>query len=481
MIPPSVMTTNKIIPTSKLFICFSFTVLIIVNTINVPNIESNGIKMDFLNTIDWSIWGPVSAILILVALSGFFSSSETALTAVSRARMHAMEKEGDRRAKTVNALLESKDRLIGALLLGNNLVNILASAIATAFFINLVGESGVVYATLIMTLVVLIFAEVLPKTYALNNSDKLALAIAPIIRLVVYVFSPITALISHIVYFTMKICGVKAEEGNLASLAEQELRGAIDLAHENEGTDSKIKESTEKRAMLRSILDLVDVEVEDVMTHRRHVASVNADDPMESIVDQVLNSPYTRLPVWQDDNDNIVGVIHAKILLKELRTVSGDISELDIKTIALEPWFIPETTSLFDQLQAFRERKEHFAVVVDEYGSFQGIATLEDILEEIVGEIDDEHDLAVAGVKAQGDGTYFVDGTVTIRDLNREFDWELPDEDYVTVAGLILHESQMLPEVGQSFAFYGYRFKIMKRVRNQLTLISVKPPVMKED
>lgn len=452
-----------------------------VDTIKIPNIESNGIKMEFLNTIDWSIWGPCLAVLVLITLSGFFSSSETALTAVSRARMHSLEKEGDKRAKTVNLLLESKDRLIGALLLGNNLVNILASAIATAFFINLVGESGVVYATLIMTLIVLIFAEVLPKTYALNNSDKLALAIAPIIRVVVFVFSPVTALISHIVYFTMKICGVRAEEGNLASLAEQELRGAIDLAHENEGEDIRTRESTEKRAMLRSILDLVDVEVEDVMTHRRHVVSINADEAIETIVDQVLNSPYTRLPVWQDDNDNIIGVIHAKVLLKEMRAVSGKIDDLDIKTIVLEPWFIPETTSLFDQLQAFRERKEHFAVVVDEYGSFQGIATLEDILEEIVGEIDDEHDLAVAGVKAQGDGTYLVDGTVTIRDLNREFDWELPDEDYVTVAGLILHESQMVPDAGQSFAFYGYRFKIMKRLRNQLTLISVKPPVMKEN
>jgi Mg2+/Co2+ transporter CorB len=433
--------------------------------------------MDILSAIDWSLWGPPLAVLGLVGLSGFFSGSETTLTAVSKARMHSLEKEGVKRARTVNRLLDHKDRLIGALLLGNNLVNILASAIATAFFINLVGEAGVVYATLIMTLIVLIFAEVLPKTYALNNADKLALKIAPIIRLVVIVFSPITALISRIVYFTLKLLGIKGEDGNLAGLAEQELRGAIDLAHEG-GEAEKKRESTEKRDMLRSILDLVDVEVEDVMTHRRNVVSIDANKSMEDIVDQVLNSPYTRIPVWKDDIDNIIGVIHAKVLLKELRSAGGNINQLDIRTMVLEPWFIPETTSLFDQLQAFRDRKEHFAVVVDEYGSFQGIVTLEDILEEIVGEIDDEHDITVPGVRPQSDGTYFVDGTVTIRDLNREFEWQLPDEHYVTVAGLILHESQMVPEIGQSFAFYEYRFKIVKRVRNQLTLISVRPPVI---
>lgn len=437
--------------------------------------------MDIITSIDWSLWGPPLAVLGLICLSGFFSGSETALTAVSKARMHSLEKDGETRAKTVNGLLDSKDRLIGALLLGNNLVNILASAIATAFFINLVGEAGVVYATLIMTLIVLIFAEVLPKTYALNNADKLALKIAPIIRLVVLVFSPITALISHIVYFTLKVLGIKGDDGNLSSLAEQELRGAIDLAHENDNAeDEKRRESTEKRAMLRSILDLVDVEVEDVMTHRRNVVSIDANRPMEEIVDQVLNSPYTRIPVWKSDTDDILGVIHAKVLLRELRSAGGNINQMDIRTMVLEPWFIPETTSLFDQLQAFRERKEHFAIVVDEYGSFQGIVTLEDILEEIVGEIDDEHDVAVPGVRAQADGTYLVDGTVTIRDLNREFDWDLPDEHYVTIAGLILHESQMVPESGQNFSFYDYRFNIVKRVRNQLTLISIRPPIMQE-
>jgi len=438
--------------------------------------------MEFINTIDWSFWGPLLSILVLICMSGFFSGSETALTAVSKARMVTLEKEGNKRAVIVNQLIERKDRLIGALLLGNNLVNILASAIATAFFIRMVGEAGVVYATLIMTVIVLVFAEVLPKTYALANSDKMALFISPVIRVVVFLFSPITSLIARIVNTTLKLLGVDADKTNMVDMAVQELRGAIELAHEHENgesgeKDSKdSKESSEKRAMLRSILDLVDVDIEDVMTHRSNVVALDGDEPMGTLVDAVLNSPFTRLPVWQDNPDNIIGIIHVKILLRELRSVGGDLDKLDIKSMVSAPWFVPETTILFNQLQAFRERKEHFAIIVDEYGAWQGIVTLEDILEEIVGEIDDEQDLAASGIHDEGDGGYLIDGTVTIRDVNRELDWDLPDEDYTTLAGLIIHESKMIPEEGQNFIFYGYRFTIASREKHQLTALRVVPP-----
>ena len=386
--------------------------------------------------------------------------------------MSVLEKEGNKRAVIVNGLIERKDRLIGALLLGNNLVNILASAIATAFFINLVGEAGVVYATLIMTVIVLVFAEVLPKTYALANSDKMALAIAPVIRVVVFVFYPVTALISKIVNGTLKTLGLTNDDADMADMAQQELRGAIDLAHGHEGQKPE-RESTEKRAMLRSILDLVDVDVEDVMTHRSNVTALDATNPVDILVDDILNSPYTRLPVYKDNADDIVGIIHAKILLRELRALDGDVSKLNIKSVLIEPWFVPETTTLFDQLQAFRDRKEHFAIVVDEYGAFQGIVTLEDILEEIVGEIDDEQDFSALGIRDQGDGSYFIDGTVTVRDVNRELDWNLPDEDYTTIAGLIIHESKMIPDVGQSFIFFNTRFTIMMREKHQITVLKV--------
>ena len=338
-------------------------------------------------------WIFISSVFVLLLLSGFFSGSETAMTAASRARLYGWEKEGNKRAGLVNKIREKKERLIGALLLGNNLVNILASALATSVFIKLFGEAGVVFATLIMTMLVLIFAEVLPKTYALHHADRMTVAIAPVIRVVVWLFAPIAELVNWIVRKTLKIFG---SDMSLVSSANhmEVLRGVIDL-HEGEA-DNK-EDVQEQRAMLRSILDLQEVDVEEVMTHRKNVEMINANDPIEKIIDDVLSSSYTRLPVFREENDNIVGVLHAKALLRELRAEAGTHQYIDIQKIAADPWFVPESTMLVDQLQAFRSRREHFAVVVDEYGAFMGIVTLEDILEEIVGEIDDEHDEAVSG------------------------------------------------------------------------------------
>ena len=411
-------------------------------------------------------------ILILLGLSAFFSGSETALTAASRARMHSWAKAGNKRAKLVNKIREQKDRMIGALLLGNNLVNILASAMATSVMIKVFGEAGVVYATMVMTLLVLIFAEVLPKTYALHAADRMSLFIAPIIRVVIILFSPVTELVTRIVRQVLKLFGVDISMVSKGSHMEV-LRGAIELHAEGDDTPQEVQE---QRAMLHSILDLADVELEDIMAHRRNVVMVDGSLPISEIVEQVLDCPYTRLPIWKDNNENIIGVIHVKALLKELQASDGNIDDIKIEDIAAEPWYAPENTTLFDQLQAFRARREHFALVVDEYGSFMGVVTLEDILEEIVGEIDDEHDIAVAGVRSQPNGTLLVDGDVTIRDLNREFDWTLPDEEYSTIAGLILHEAQMVPEAGQSFNFFGFRYDILRRQRNQVTLVRITPP-----
>jgi Mg2+/Co2+ transporter CorB len=435
--------------------------------------------MEFLTqfdwgSIDWSFWVPTLSILLLICLSGFFSGSETALTAASRARMYGLEKEGNKRAAMVNKIREHKDRMIGALLLGNNLVNILASALATSVFIKLVGESGVFYATILMTLIVLIFAEVLPKTYALKYSDSMAMRIAPTIKIVILLFSPITQLVTKIVNFVLTKLGVDLD-GDIDGADEEELRGAIEMHSATVG-DQGVQNADERKAMLRSILDLADVEVLEIMTHRKNVVAIDINLPTDQIVDMVLECPYTRVPVWQDNPDNIIGVIHAKQLLREVKVIDGDFDALDIRKVASEPWFVPDATSLFDQLQAFRERKEHFAVVVDEYGTMMGIVTLEDILEEIVGEIDDEHDVSVPGVRVQADGSYLIEGTVTIRDLNRALEWELPDEEYSTIAGLILYESKMIPEAGQAFSFYGFRFKIIKRQRNQISMIRVFPP-----
>lgn len=409
------------------------------------------------------------AVFVLLLLSGFFSGSETALTAASRVRLLSKEKEGNKRAAMVNKIREQKDRMIGALLLGNNMVNILASALTTSVMIGLFGEAGVFIATLVMTLLVLIFAEVLPKTYAFHFAEKMAMFIAPVMRVVIFVFAPITEAVTWVVRRVLKLFGVDISNVGVGSHIEL-LRGVIDM---HEGPE---QETQDQRAMLRSILDLVDVEIEDIMVHRQKVELINIDQSVDKIVKEVLSSQYTRFPLWKGNPDNIVGVIHAKQLLQELMDVDGNINNLDLTRILMKPWYIPETTTLYDQLQAFRDRKEHFALVVDEYGAFMGIVTLEDILEEIVGDIDDEHDLSMEGVRRLSNGAFIVDGTVTIRDLNREFDWRLPDDEYSTIAGLILYESQMVPDVGQSFIFHDFQMDIVRKQRNQITMVRLTPP-----
>ncbi len=416
------------------------------------------------------LWFMLGIILFLMMLSAFFSGSETAFTAVSTARLRSKAKDGDEAAIRVLKILERKERMIGALLLGNNAVNILASALATVTFVGLFGEAGVLYATIVMTVLVLIFAEVLPKTYALHHSLTMTQKVSPIIYILIKILSPITEAVTAIVRHTLLLFGAdisKVLKGSHLDL----LRGVID---QHQGEDN---ETQTQRAMLRSVLDLADVDVEEIMIHRKNVEMLNIDLPTEDIVAAALKSPFTRLPLYREDHDNIVGVLHAKELLRELQKVNGDASQLEIEDVTLEPWFIPETTTLFDQLQAFQKRRQHFAYVVDEYGAFMGVVTLEDILEEIVGEIDDEHDQSVVGVKRQADGTIVAQGDVTIRDLNREFDWSLPGfEEYSTLAGLVLYEAQTIPDVGQSFMFYDFKFDILKRTRNQITLVRITPP-----
>ena len=321
-----------------------------------------------------------------------------------------------------------------------------------------------------MTILVGIFAEVVPKTFAINNADRSALAVGPAIRVFVWLFQPLSIAIRFIVNVLLKIIGVKGLTSFAQHEREEELRGLIEL-HTGPGPDV-----SEERAMLRSILDLGEVTVEEIMTHRRNVSMINADLPLEEILDELLGSSFTRLPLYRGDPDEIIGILHGKALLRAIRGFPGEnMSDLDIVEVANEPWFIPASSNLLDQLQAFRARKEHFAVVVDEYGTLQGVVTLEDILEEIVGNIDDENDVTVSGVRPQPDGSFLINGSVTLRDLNRDFEWNLPDEDASTIAGLILHEARIIPNVGQEFIFHGFRFRILRKHRNQVTQLRVWP------
>jgi Mg2+/Co2+ transporter CorB len=413
----------------------------------------------------------IGGIAVLLVLSGIFSGSETALTAASQPRMHLLHKRGDPRAGVVTALFAEKEKMIGAILLGNNLVNILASALATSLLIGYFGEAGVVYATAAMTILILIFGEVMPKTYAFQNADRLALAIAPFFRFVVAVLAPVTHTIIVVITAVIRLLGIKYGDGDeLLSQAQERLRGAIEL---HQGDAPAVRQ---ERIMLRSILDLSDVDVGEVMHHRRDLKMVDADLPASEIVEQIVESPYTRIPLWRNDPDNIIGVLHAKALLRQVHAHRGDLDQIDIDAVTTTPWFIPESTSLLDQLQAFRRRREHFALVVDEYGSLEGVVTLEDILEEIVGDISDEHDIVPVGVRPQTDGSYLVDGRVTIRDLNRRFDWTLPDDDAATIAGLVIQIGRMIPDQGQIFTFDGFRFEVISRRSNRLASIRVTPP-----
>jgi Mg2+/Co2+ transporter CorB len=411
-------------------------------------------------------------VLVLLCVSALFSAAETALTGASRARMHQLEREGDKAAKRVNLLIDDQERMIGSVLLGNNLLNILLSSLVTEIMAHSIpGAAGVALATGLVTVLVLVFAEVLPKTLAITRPDEVAMGLAWPTLVMVRVFGPVIAAIQVVIRVTLKPFGIDLSDATDAAFAQAEIRGAIEYHH-----DEGLVESRD-RQMLGGVLDLAEMDVAQVMVHRTNIVMVDADEPVRTVIAQALEASYTRLPLYRGETENIVGVLHAKDLARAMEAASGDLDAIDIAKVATEPWFIPDTTNLKDQLTAFLKQRNHFALVVDEYGALRGLVTLEDILEEIVGEIEDEHDFVVDGVRRQPDGSVNVDGSVAIRDLNRAMDWDLPDDDWVSVAGLVIHEAQTIPEPGQTFIFHGHRFQVLRRQRNQITALRVSPPL----
>ena len=420
-------------------------------------------------------WMTLVAVAALLVFSAFFSAAETALTGASRPRMHQLAQDGDRRAAIVKQLQEQREHTIGSLLLGNNLANICSSALATAVLIAVFGEAGVAYATIVMTTLVLVFAEVMPKTYALNHADNVALAVARPTRFVVAALTPLVVTVRAVVRGVLRAFGAKLPDDHRIGTTEEELRGVIDL---HAGPEPDVRH---ERAMLMGVLDLDEVTVEKVMTHRKNLFTADADEPAKTLVDRILAVGHAYVPLTRGGPDNIVGVIDVAALVRAVIAAGNAAESLDVVAMAHKPWYIPESTTLFDQLQAFRQRGAGLAVVVDEYGALMGAVTLQDIIAEIVGDVNKKPEAAAAGspllgVTAQPDGAYVIDGAVSIRDLNREFDWALPDQDAATIAGLVLHEARMIPSVGQVFEFHGFRFEIMRRQRNQVTAIRVTPP-----
>jgi Mg2+/Co2+ transporter CorB len=406
-------------------------------------------------------------------VSAFYSASETALSAASRAAMMRLEKQGNRDAGIVNRLMATRDRLLGVILFANNFTNIAASTMATGLLLVHFGGAGVIYATFVMTLLIFILAEVLPKTAAFNTPDRIALVVAQPIERTVHLLSPLLRGVEWLVRWIL--CGLGMPVGKIQSILspDEELRGAVDLMH-HAGVVEK-----HDRDMMGGLLDLRELTVSDVMVHRTKMVMLDADEPPRELVDAVLAAGVTRFPLWRNSPDNVVGVLNAKEVWRALQAAGGDIDSIDIAGLAKPPWFVPDTTPVAEQLKAFRHRKTPFALVVDEYGELEGLVTLEDIVEEIVGDITDEHDIAVPGVRPLPDGSVNVDGSVPIRDLNRVMDWSIPDDEATTIAGIVIHEARSIPEPGQSFTFHGFRFQVLRKTRNRITALRVAPLVRK--
>ena len=421
--------------------------------------------------MDFSLSVLIGSIIGLVFLSAFFSGSETSLTSASKARMHILARSGKRNAGVFEKIFKDKEQLICTILFANNLVNVLASAMATKILIEITEADGIFYATIIMTLMILIFGELIPKTLALSNADKFALKIAPVIRVIILLLFPLTKILNFFVGFILKLVGVDYKDSSREEALEQseeELRGAIDL----HGKDSIGKE---EKQMLKSILDLDEITVGSIMVSRNDIFSFSSDVSYSELLSKLKQSPHSRIPVWKNNPENIVGVLHVRKLIGEKQ---NDPKKFDILSYCQKPWFIPESTKLDNQLIAFKKRKEHFSIVVDEYGEFLGIITLEDIIEEIVGDIDDELDdlklpKNINGIKETSKNNFIVNGTVNIRDFNKQTKTELPINNASTIAGLILYESRVIPKKGQVFSFFGLKFKILSKRNNQIRMLKI--------
>lgn len=416
--------------------------------------------------MDLNILINVIGIFILIILSSIFSSSETGIIASSRAKIHILEKEGNIYAKKVSFLQKNIGQMISSLLIGGTLINILATTLATGLLVRIFGETGIVYSTIIMGALIIFYGEVMPKIIAINYPEKTALMFSPILKFIFIFFKPLTLFLNMLAKGSLKIIGIDLDKKIINSSVE-EIRGLIEM---QAGPSDEIKQ---ERSMLRGVLDLSTVDVDEVMTHRKEVFSFNIDDGAEKLIEEIFSIPFTRIPLWKNKPDNIVGVLHAKEFFKSLQENKGDLSNVNLYEIISKPWFIPETTALLSQLQMFRKRREHFSIVVDEYGCFIGVITLEDILEEIVGEIVDEHDIEIPGVRVASDGSIVVIGTVTIRDLNRQFNWNLSDNDSVTIAGFLIHEVREIPNVGKTYKINNLTIKVLRKNKNQISLLRI--------
>ncbi len=420
--------------------------------------------------------------IFLLAANAFFVAAEFALVKSRAFRVETMAEEGRFGAGLARAMLHNIEAYLACCQLGITMASLglgwvgepTVASLLEPLLIPLGMPESAVHLTafivgfLLFSSLHIVLGEQVPKTLAIREPEPVSLWVAYPLHATFLLFFPLNWLLNAASRSILRLLGVK-EASHQEILTDVEIEGLVEVSAEH----GKMQES--QAEYIHNVFRFGELDVSDIMVHRTNMRMVNAGEPPEKIIDDILASPFTRVPIWEGEPENIVGVVHVKDLLRTLKAGGGDTEKVDLRKIAAKPWFVPDTTSLTDQLNAFLKRKSHFALVVDEYGEVQGLITLEDILEEIVGDIADEHDVDVQGVRPQPDGSVNVDGSVPIRDLNRVMDWHLPDDEATTIAGLVIHEARIIPEPGQAFTFHGFRFQVLRRNRNRITALRITP------
>ena len=414
---------------------------------------------------------PLSSIIIiffLLIISGLLSGSETSITSVSKSKIHKLSNRGDVRAKKVLKLIDKKNDLVSSILIGNNIINILASVLATALLIKYYGDKGILYSTIVMSALIVIFSEVFPKNYALLKPDRFVLAMSGPLTIFSKLLLPFIIFLRFINFIIFKLIRVDTTNKITSKSAREDIRNIINM-HEDEGRLLK-----DESDMLNAILDLKEITVEKIMTHRKNIYSINIEET-NTFFTKIAQSSFSRIPVWKNSPNNILGLIHTKNVLSNLDDI-GTLNINKIKENLIKPWFIPETTKAKDQLNEFIKRKEKLAFIVDEYGELMGLISMEDIIEEIVGNIFDEKDFSTIGIRRLENNIFRIRGDVNIRDINRELDINIPEGTSSTIAGYIIDQTESFPDVGQTFAYDGIMYEIINKNKNQITQIKLTLP-----
>lgn len=405
----------------------------------------------------------LTIVLLCIIFSAIFSAAETAITAISPGKMKTLQEDKVPNAEKVIKLRADSDKFLSTILIANNLVNILASSLAAAYLTSTFGEEAVFLSTALMTLLLIVFAELLPKTLALKNAENLSLKLANIIYFLVFILSPISIVIRYLVNAISKILGVKNGKINISAF--EELRGTLKF-HRDLGNVNK-----HDLHMLEGLLDLEEMTIKQVMIHRKYIHSINIDQPISEIISNAFASGYAKIPLWKDNPENIVAILDVKLLLKQI-SFNPNHREIEIEKVSMKPWFVPQTTSLKKQLASFRERFQYFAIVVDEYGGFKGVVTLRDIVEEIVG-ILEEDEKAEATLTLMEDGSYLVSADYMVRDFVKISDFDFDDETSTTIGGIVINITNSIPDKGAEITYHDYKFKIMDKNNNKLSKILI--------